>query len=1140
MIFIGWNLRVRLDLKKFIFLLCLTACTFPLLSQAQEMQTRHFSAGSDSLFLSPKTVIQSATFIQVGADTLPSSAFRWWPNSKGVSVPNGLAKDATVYFKTLSFDLSEPLFQRPLSQYGIPVIPGKIRPEPIRSTIERPFNGLTRSGSISRSIQFGNGQDAVLNSNFNLQLSGKLSDKTTVKASIADNSLPVQADGFSQQIREFDQIFIELESEDFGRVRAGDIQLQQRKSLFLNFDKRVTGGLVETSFGLGDGKMDVTALGALARGRFHRNTFFGQEGNQGPYRLTGARGENFIFIISGSERVYIDGVLLQRGADADYIINYASGELTFTALRPITRENRINIEFQYTDQSFLRSVVYGGVGYTDDKWSFQSQIFSEQDNPDQPLQTSLSDDEKRLLAAAGDNWENLFISTIRPLSGIEGEIPYRLTDSLGLDSVLIYAPNDTGQLYTASFRQVGTAQGDYVRDQALATGNVYRWMPRVNGVPQGDYAPVRGLQAPNQLQVFSQQIGYEAEKLGNFNVEWALSKRDENRFSSRDKGNDIGQAARLSWNKEQEKWTYQIDYQFNQKNFNTVERIRQVEFARDWNLRSEQEEVHLAQAGVKRNSDSLSLDANVSGIASGKDYRGLKPSLNWNWKSSNWESIGQSSLLLSNDSSGSSEFLRERIRLSRKFGSYRVGVNSQGEWNTASGERFRQSGGYAFFDNELFQEIGDSTESLYLRLGLFQRTDDSANIEGQLRSASLARGVRLSTIYQPKSSSSIGAYVQYRDLRLPSELQDQRRASVTSRLHYRQAFWRKSIQWNSFYESGISNEPLRSFSYIAVPNGTGLYTWVDYNGNEVQELNEFELTQLPGQGNYVRIYTPNRQFQQAGRTLLTQTFGFQPLALLRSSSSVPFWSRWSTQWNYSLENVNAFNDDINPLNPFYQPSLDSMKLARRQSNRISIFFNRTSLKFGGDYSYLDQVNRQIQAYGSEMQTQQLHRISLRFLIVEGVNIQPSVELGNKSLETPGFQQRNYRLLIQMLKFRISWQLNKQLNLSAESSWRQNHNTLSVEYLQAFQQTAEVQYSLSGKSNLNAGIDFRTNAFTGNAFSPVGYEMLQGLLPGNNYLWNLYWEKQLFDFLQLNLRYDGRSSVGTDIIHTASMQVKALF
>jgi hypothetical protein len=100
--------------------------------------------------------------------------------------------------------------------------------------------------------------------------------------------------------------------------------------------------------------------------------------------------------------------------------------------------------------------------------------------------------------------------------------------------------------------------------------------------------------------------------------------------------------------------------------------------------------------------------------------------------------------------------------------------------------------------------------------------------------------------------------------------------------------------------------------------------------------------------------------------------------------------------------------------------------------------------------------------------------------------------------------------------------------------------LSVEYLQAFQQTAEVQYSLSGKSNLNAGIDFRTNAFTGNAFSPVGYEMLQGLLPGNNYLWNLYWEKQLFDFLQLNLRYDGRSSVGTDIIHTASMQVKALF
>lgn len=208
-----------------------------------------------------------------------------------------------------------------------------------------PFDGLTTSGSISRGVTVGNNQNSVLNSELDLQITGKLNDKVSLRASIQDANIPLQESGYSQRLDEFDQVFIELFSDNWN-IRAGDIDLQNTKSFFGAFSKRVQGLSINANLGGTDSQTQVFAAGALVRGQFTTSQFIAQEGNQGPYKLQGQNGELFVLIVSGSETVYVNGIPLERGEDKDYIIDYNAGEIIFNTTFPITSEMRITVDYQ--------------------------------------------------------------------------------------------------------------------------------------------------------------------------------------------------------------------------------------------------------------------------------------------------------------------------------------------------------------------------------------------------------------------------------------------------------------------------------------------------------------------------------------------------------------------------------------------------------------------------------------------------------------------------------------------------------------------------------------------------------------------------------------------------------------------------
>ena len=53
-------------------------------------------------------------------------------------------------------------------------------------------------------------------------------------------------------------------------------------------------------------------------------------------------------------------------------------------------------------------------------------------------------------------------------------------------------------------------------------------------------------------------------------------------------------------------------------------------------------------------------------------------------------------------------------------------------------------------------------------------------------------------------------------------------------------------------------------------------------------------------------------------------------------------------------------------------------------------------------------------------------------------------------------------------------------------------------------------------------------------------MLDGLLPGKNYLWSLGFTKRLLNNLELSFQYDGRKPGNSRTVHMGTASLTALF
>ncbi|HEY8399963.1 MAG TPA: hypothetical protein VIK89_01805 [Cytophagaceae bacterium] len=1063
-----------------------------------------------------------------------------------------------VCYTVLPYNLSQKSFKRSIDTYdsSASYYREDLFTPIIRSEREELFStpGLNKTGNLSRGISFGNNQNVFVNSVLNLQMEGKLTDDIRLTAVISDQNIPFQPEGNTQQIQEFDKVYLQLQSQK-GFIIAGDVVMQNKPSNFLKYYKNVQGGQAEIYLNKDSSVSSVTSVGAaISKGKFASKTLAQVEGMQGPYRLTGPNNEKFIVILSNSEKVYLDGKLLTRGFDYDYVIDYNQAEITFTTNVVITKFSRIRVDFEYSERTFSRNIFnashYQNVG----KANFFFNYYSEKDNRNNPLTINLSDEDKTYLSEIGDDLSRAYISAYDSVGYQIDKVLYK-KEIVGGEEVFIYSTNKDSAYYEVRFSDVGVGNGDYIISTNALNARVYEYV----GKGQGNYLPVQIIPTPKKKQMITLGAGYALSKNDHVFAELAISESDSNLYSSIDGYNDKGKAFKAGYlNKGRDfnllkgyKWTGSIDFEFNEKNFSFIDRYREVDFDRDWSANSQvsaDDNIFNASVGLidqKKNNISYRFSRRIKG----SDVNGFQHTVNLSQRVSRLQLIMNGMLSENKGDTSSSEWKRLMVNTSYHSKYLVPGVIYSFDKNAVLNRYGKIQASAMNFDELRFYLKSNDTLKVQFSGDYSIREDKEAYL-GELQPNSKAQTVNITGNSRLGDNHNILSTITYRYIQ--NDIGPTRSANeetVLARADWNADLFKRHVRSELTITSGTGQELKRQYIFIQVPVGSGTHVWKDFNGDSIQQLNEFvEKVFNEPSGEYIKTFVPTDQYIKA----YTNSFNYRvditaPRSWRNSTrKSKIFVSKFSNVSSWTINKRLTDSDLLSRFTPVKGNIADSNLLATDQSLRSTLFFNRSNPQYGMDLSYLSSDAKSVLTQGFESRSRSDLKYNLRINIKSVLSVRLLTARNINASNSDFLPSRNFRIRSLDATPEVAYQPKNNLRFTFNVSYvtKQNiHETGNSEQVDLYKAGMEVKVNKLSKRNITANfkyINIKADLKTTALGSPIGYEMLEALQPGNNYTWNVIWQERLTNGLQLSFNYEGRKSKGTDMVHIGRMQVSALF
>ncbi|MDG1804566.1 hypothetical protein [Flavicella sp.] len=1091
---------------------------------------------TDSIYISDVSISPVNFKLISNGTTIPSSDYEINFETALLVIDSKRYSDIKVEYTAYPDFLTETY--APMSQQVI--VPSSNNSEylyryaPEKDEGKAPFEGLYTQGSLARGITVGNNQDAVTNSSLDLQISGKLSKDVTIKASISDSNIPIQKNGYSQQIEEFDRIFIELFTNQWS-LKAGDINLKNNETNFLKFDKKVAGLSVDVTPTKVDSENHFKASGALVRGRFTRHLFTGIDGNQGPYKLLGPNGETYIVILSGSETIYVNGRPLKRGDQNDYTIDYNTAEITFTTTFPVTANMRITAEFQYSDRNYTRFVSYNKASHKSEKLEIGGYFYTESDAKNQPLQQNLSEDQKKTLAEAGNDTAKMISESGFETEYDENKILYK---KILINSTEVYEfsqnPDDT--LYSVTFSYIGENQGSYQLENTTAVGRIFSY----TGTNMGDYAPVIQLVAPTRLQVAVAKANYSPTSKTILKSEIALSDNNQNLFSDLDNENNQGIAAKAGWSQiyTDKKWLVKsnIDFDYLQQNFTSIQRIYNVEFNRDWNLVNRTGTQEFLQSELlisnKKNSE---FSYKFESLKFQNSFTGHKHKFRGGIRTKNTTINAKASLLENEGTTQKGSFLKAAALFKQYFKKTWIGgiLDTENNEQTNISTQKLDLTSQKYFSYGAFFGVGDSTK-VYAKIGVDFRENDSVKNEALTR-VNNSKSYYINSRLVQQKNAQVGAYINYRTV---DNVFQEDTNMLNSRLNYTQRLFKNFISWNSIYETSSGTSPQQQFAYVKTEPGQGFYTWIDYNGNGIQEFEEFEIAKFADQADYLRVTLPTVNYIRVNQTKFSQSFNITPNQWRNKVDFRKTLSQFSNQSFVLIDTKKQRSGNGFDLNPFDTENPSVIGLLQTIKN--SFFFRRGLQNYSTTYIYSNSRTKTNLGIGFQENKQLLRQLNFQHRLGTFWLFDAKLSKKETDSKSENYSERNYVISSQEANPIITYSFSVNSNFSFAYEYKDKEEPSSISALELHKIGTSYQYAHPTKGAIIADFNLYKNNFTGVENSPIAYEMLEGLQPGDNFVWNLIAQKKLTSYLHLNLNYTGRKSETANTIHTGSVQLRAVF
>lgn len=1027
-------------------------------------------------------------------------------------------------------------------------------------------SGLQKSGSIVRGFSVGSNRDLSLNSGFRMQLAGKLAQDVDVTAALTDENSPLQPEGTTKTLQEVDKIYVEIKYPHYSATLGDfDLQIDQKEGgEFGRLNRKLQGGRGTASFDrIGgsdlDGSMSLT--GATARGKYATNQFQGNEGVQGPYLLTGNNGENRLIIIAGSERVYLNGEGMTRGEVNDYVIDYTSGELTFSSKRLITAASRITIDFEYSDQQFVRNLVAGSVSSKafGKNLNLNVSFAQEADDPDSPIDFSLNDSTRAILRKSGTDRMKASISGIVK---VDSAGQYVLRDTLIAGkhySIFEYLPGDLLAFYLVSFSPVDSVPADSAGYIRIAAGQF-----RFAGIGQGNYLPLQFLPMPQLHQVID--MNGQASLGSDFSVsgEYAMSRFDQNRFSMDDTSSMKGGAFMVAARYNPKRLMIggsnigevdaHISDRFVDRRFVAMDRVNEVEFNRKWDLSEaattdeDIQEFSLAYRPTRSVSSAVTYGAlNRPG-----EVHSTRTQIDLGIADSNRakaqyqiEVINTSNALLHDES----RWTRQHGIAEYEIAKWRPGFRIESEERIAmpTGIDSMSLGSFRFLEfapRLTTAEFAKMTSTVELQF----RTEDSAAV-GALHHASQSVTQLYTWQLNDNQLLSSSLALNLRKVEFTDEFKlrgNLNSDAVLVRSQTRFTPFQRAVETDLYYEFSNQRSAQLERIFVRVTPGNGNYKYLgDVNGNGIVDENDFELTRFDG--NYIVTYVPSDQLYPVADLKASIRLRLQPARLIPNSSA------WfdqvlrviSTETYLRVDEKSKETDtkQIYLLN-FSRFLNDQTTIAGSQqmTQDVFLFENNSDLSFR--FRYKEQYGLSQYVSGVEASYTQERSIRVRSQLVQ--------EIGNQT----DFINKTDRLTASPVSTSerdlVSNALLSDFSYKPALNWEVGFNFGVTEIVNSFggiNETANINVegirivqSFPGVGQLHAEVS-REEVVLVNVKDPtlsLPYEFTEGKVVGQSYLWQMIFDYRITSNLQLSINYNGRSEGGRTPIHFARMEARAFF